>query len=198
MLLAWGTGSRVVLRQALAPCPFTLLFQIITGILVTSGGSLQVIKKLRESEGLNYFILRTSGDFPSLSAELKHWLGGSCLSNIVHTRAYTSTIKQIPPIRLHMFVPFPNLCRFFCLSRHLARKPFVFATPWQSRWFPNRTFVTRSSDRTYSLLSLAPSGFSIKCSVVPYPIPNVLFSSSPMSSSLSIAEYFSLTSDSIQ
>ena len=71
-------------------------------------------------------------------------LGHTCLSGLEgsHMRdVNTSTIKQIPPIRLHMFVPFPNLCRFFCLSRHLARKPFVFAIPWQSRRFPNRTFA---------------------------------------------------------
>jgi len=94
-----------------------------------------------------------------------------------------------------MFVPFLNLCCFFCFLHHLAQKPFVFATPWQSHRFPNWTLLTRSSNRTHSLLSLAPSRFSVKCSVVPYSIPNVLFSSSPLSSSLSIAKYFSLTSD---
>ena len=86
---------------------------------------------------------------------------------------------------------------------------FVFRATWHgsllsSQFLGNRAgfqigpLLTRSSDRTHFLLSLAPSRFSIKCSVVPYPIPNVLFSSSPMSSSLSIAEYFSLASDSIQ
>jgi len=110
----------------------------------------------------------------------------------------TSTIKQIPPIRLHMFVH----SLIYVVS-------FVFCATWHGnllslRLLGNRAgfqigpLLTRSSDHTHSLLSLAPSRFSIKCSVVPYPIPNVLFSSSPMSSSLSITEYFSLTSDSTQ
>ena len=58
---------------------------------------------------------------------------------------YTSTIKQIPPIRLHMFVPLPYLCHFFCFSLILACKPFVFGNPWQAQRFPN---LTRSPDLT--------------------------------------------------
>jgi len=97
-----------------------------------------------------------------------------------------------------------------CLSHSLIYVvSFVFRATWHgsllsSQFLGNRAgfqigpLLTRSSDRTHFLLSLAPSRFSIKCSVVPYPIPNVLFSSSPMSSSLSIAEYFSLTSDSMR
>ena len=60
---------------------------------------------------------------------------------------HTSTIKQIPPIRLHMFVPLPNLCRFFCFPYILAPKPFVFTTPWQSRLFPNRVFAHSIFDK---------------------------------------------------
>jgi len=97
-----------------------------------------------------------------------------------------------------------------CLSHSLIYVvSFVFRPTWHgnllsSQFLGNRAgfqigpLLTRSSDRTHFLLSLAPSRFSIKCSVVSYPIPKLLFSSSPMSSSLSIAEYFSLTSDSIR
>ena len=38
----------------------------------------------------------------------------------VERNLHTSTIKQIPPFRLHMFVPLPNLCSFFCVSSLLA------------------------------------------------------------------------------
>ena len=75
-----------------------------------------------------------------------------CLSYLIVTPVSnlsidTSTIKQIPPFRLHIFVLFPNLCRFFCVLSLLAPVLFVFKAPWQSRLFPNRTrllFINRS------------------------------------------------------
>jgi len=66
---------------------------------------------------------------------------------------YTSTIKQIPPIRLHMFVLLPNLWAFFCLSHLLAPESFVFATPWRLRLF---LLLIRSTEDGNSLLSYNP------------------------------------------
>jgi len=122
-----------------------------------------------------------------------------CLSYLIVTPVSnlsidTSTIKQIPPFRLHIFVLFPNLCRFFCVLRLLAPVLFVFKAPWHSRLFPNRTrllFINRSCPFFFVSYS-SPIAYKSPGVLGPVPIPlsslltHILFCH---------RRYFALTSD---
>ena len=77
----------------------------------------------------------------------------------------TSTIKQIPPFRLHMFVPLPKLCSFFCVSRHLALNLLSSGFLGNPACFQIGLLLARSLSHDRSILVLF-----VFCSVHKFPI----------------------------